>query len=71
MILKEARWNRCRWRNTKWWRSYGGGGAPSGGGEITAIKLSGAPGTPLTHCNPEMKVGMEEFYNLNRFSLFW
>ena len=35
----------------KWWH----------GGETTAIKLSGAPGTPLTHCNPEMKVGMGEF----------
>ena len=27
------------------------------GGETCGIKLSAARGTPLTHCNPEMKVG--------------
>ena len=26
------------------------------GGEISGIKLSGARGPPLTHCNPKMKV---------------
>ena len=27
------------------------------GGETCGIKLSGARGPPLTHCNPKMKVG--------------
>ena len=27
------------------------------GGETCGIKLSAARGTPLTHCNPKMKVG--------------
>ena len=51
----------------RWWRV---------GGEISeGIKLSAAPGTPLTQCNPEMKVREDgvggDFIDFERFKFFF
>ena len=43
------------------------------GKSVDAIKLSTAPGTPLSHCNPEMKVREDggDFIDFDCFKCFF
>ena len=52
------------------------GGARGGGGvgkSVYALKLSIVPGTPLTHCNPEMKMREDggDFIDFDCFKFFF